>query len=103
MLWILQLSDVYVIIIIATSHLVEVQSLVMSLSVCSHISKTTRPNFLKLITSRMRHSRGEMYIVHSRLLSVCLYLAAFPHYCTDQDVTWVNGRGCPLVVHFWVD
>jgi len=34
--------------------------------------------------------------------SVCLYLclsvAACPRYCTDPDVTWGNGRGCPLVV-----
>ena len=21
----------------------------------------------------------------------------------DVDVTWGNGRGCPLVVHYWVD
>ena len=27
-------------------------------------------------------------------VSVCLSLAAFPHYCTDPDVTWGNGRGC---------
>jgi len=26
-------------------------------------------------------------------LSVCLSLAAFRHYCTDQDVTWGNGSG----------
>jgi len=27
---------------------------------------------------------------------VCLFLslAAFPHHCTDPDVTWGNGRGC---------
>jgi len=36
-------------------------------------------------------------------LFVCLSLAACPHYCTDLDVTWGNGRGCPLVVHCWVD
>jgi len=30
-------------------------------------------------------------------VSVCLSLAAFPHYCTEPDVTWGNGRGCPLV------
>jgi len=29
--------------------------------------------------------------------------AACPHYCTDPDVTWGSGRGCPLVVHYWVD
>jgi len=35
--------------------------------------------------------------------SVCLSLAAFPHYCTDPDVTCGNGRGCPLVVHYWAE
>jgi len=43
-----------------------------------------------------------MYIGHGHL-SVCLSFAAFPHYCTDLDVTWANGRGCPVVVHYWVD
>jgi len=28
--------------------------------------------------------------------------AVRPHYCTDPDVTWGRGRGCPLVVHYWV-
>jgi len=36
-------------------------------------------------------------------VSVCLSLAASPHYCMDPDVTWRNGRGCPVVVHCWVD
>jgi len=36
-------------------------------------------------------------------LSVCLSSAAWPHYCTDPDVTWGSGRGCPLVVHYWAD
>jgi len=35
--------------------------------------------------------------------SVCLSAAACPHYCTDPDVIWGSGRGCPLVVHYWVD
>ena len=43
-----------------------------------------------------------MYIGHLRLC-VCLSLAAFPHYCTDPDVTWGNGRGFPLVVRYWAD
>jgi len=30
---------------------------------------------------------------------VCLSAAVHPHYCTDPDVTWGRGRGCPLVVH----
>jgi len=25
------------------------------------------------------------------------------HYCTDPDVTWGSGSGCPLVVHYWAD
>jgi len=36
-------------------------------------------------------------------LCVCLSLAAFPHYCMDPDVTRGNGRGCPVVVHYWAD
>jgi len=36
-------------------------------------------------------------------VSVCLSLAACPHYCTDLDVTWVNGTGCPLVLHYCAD
>jgi len=35
--------------------------------------------------------------------SVCLSAAVRPHYCTDPDVTWGHGRGCPLVVHYWAD
>jgi len=30
-----------------------------------------------------------MYIGHGRLC-VCLSLSAFPHYCTDPDVSWGN-------------
>ena len=33
-------------------------------------------------------------------LCVCLSLAALPQYCTDPDVSWRNGRRCPLVVHY---
>jgi len=43
-----------------------------------------------------------MYIGHGRL-SVCLSLAAFPHCCTDPDVTGGNSRGCPLVVQYWAN
>ena len=46
-----------------------------------------------LITFRVRYSRGEMYIGHMAVcVSVCLPLAAFPHYCTNPEVTW--GREC---------
>ena len=34
---------------------------------------------------------------------MCLSAAACLHYCTDPDVNWGNGRGCPLVVDCWVD
>jgi len=47
-----------------------------------------------------------MHIGHARLsvcLSVYLSLAAFPHYCTDSDVTWGMVGGCSLVVHYWAD
>jgi len=37
--------------------------------------------------SREAYSRGEMYIGHGHV-HVCLSLAAFPHYCTDPNVTW---------------
>jgi len=40
------------------------------------------------ITFRVSRRRHEMYSVHGRLcVSVCLSLAACPHYCTDPDVT----------------
>jgi len=47
-----------------------------------------------------------MYRGHGRLcvcLSVCLSLASLPHYCTDPDITWRNGKGCSLVLHYWLD
>jgi len=32
---------------------------------------------------------------------VCVSLAAFSHYCADPGVSSGNGRGFPLVVHYW--
>jgi len=43
-----------------------------------------------------------MYVGHTHLC-VCLSLAAFPRYCMDPDVTWGNGMGGPVVVHYWAD
>jgi len=55
------------------------------------------------ITFRMRRSRGEMYIGHERLCpSVPRHIPTLA-YCTDPDATWRNGRGVPLLVHYWVD
>jgi len=45
----------------------------------------------------VRHSRGEMYMV----TTVCVFVCLSPHYCTDPDVTLENGRMCPPVVHYW--
>jgi len=49
-----------------------------------------------------------VYIGHARLsvcVSVCLSVCPSPHshYCTDPDVSWGNGRECPLVVHCLAD
>ena len=78
-----------------------------TLSVCwpSSLPVAPPPQRLSFITVRVRRSRGEMYIGHGRLcvcVCVCVCLSV-PHYCTDPDVTWGNGRECPLVVHNWVD
>jgi len=54
------------------------------------------------ITFRVCRRRREMYCGHARLCG-CLSAAACPHYCTDPDVTWGSGRGCPLVVHYRAD
>jgi len=59
-----------------------------------------------VVTFRVSRRSREMYCGHVCLcvcLSVCLSAATCPHYCTDLDVTWGSGRGCPLVVHYWAD
>ena len=55
-----------------------------------------------IATVRMRRSRSEMYIGHT-CLCVCLSVTACPHYCTNPDASWRNGRGCPVVVQYLVD
>jgi len=47
------------------------------------------------------HRRREMYSGHGRLC-VCL-LSAFPHYCTDPDVTWGMVGVPSSCVHYWAD
>ena len=73
-----------------------------------HVQRNKRMQRL-IVTFRVSRRRRKMYSGHAVCvcLSVCvchcLSAAACPHYWTDADVTWRNGRGCPLVVHFWVD
>ena len=38
-----------------------------------------------------------------RVTYIGLSVATCPYHCTDPDVTWGNGRECPLVVHYWAD
>jgi len=62
----------------------------------------------EVITFRVSRRRRKMYCGHVHpcvcvCVCVCLSAAACPHYCTDPDVTWESGRGCPLVVHYWAD
>jgi len=45
---------------------------------------------------------------HARLcvcvcVSVCLTVRGRMPTCTNPDVTWGSGRGCPLVVHYLAD
>jgi len=59
---------------------------------------------LSVVTFCVSCRRRKMYCGHPRLcVCVCLSAAVRPHYCTDPDVTWGRGRGCPLVVHCWAD
>jgi len=65
---------------------------------------------VRVITFCVSRRRRKMYSGHARLcvclsvcLCVCLSAAVRPHYCTDPDVTWRHGRGCPLVVQYWAD
>ena len=58
-------------------------------------SRLAKQKFVAFCVSRRRR---KMYCGHARL---CLSAAVRPHYCTDPDVTWGRGRGCPVVVHYW--
>ena len=65
---------------------------------------------IDFITFCVSRRRRKIYCGHARLcvcvsvcVSVCLSAAVRPHYCTDPDVTWGHGRGCPLAVHYWAD
>jgi len=54
-------------------------------------------HLLSLTTLRVsRIDDAKCILVRRVCVSVCLFLAAFQHYFTDPDVTWENGRRCPL-------
>jgi len=55
------------------------------------------------ISRESKTTRNALWSRASVCLSMCLSAAACPYYCTDPDVTWGSGRGCPLVVHHWED
>jgi len=64
--------------------------------------QVSRPAVTCLLHFAWGHRWCEMYIGHA-CLCVCLSVAAFPHYCTDLDVTWGNDRGtrgCAVLARF---
>jgi len=70
----------------------------------ARISHTVHRHKLGFITFCVSRRRREMYCGHPRLcVCACLSAAACLRYCTDPDITWGSGRGCPLVVHYWAD
>ena len=77
---------------------------------CGDITRTQNVSEYMLVRTRsmpgyiLRESYTTQNVLWSRAsLCVCLSAAVRPHYCTDRDVTWGRGRGCPLVVHYWAD
>jgi len=42
-----------------------------------------------------------MYIGHARMCVCVSVHGRMPTLLQDPDVTWGNGRGCPLVVRYW--
>jgi len=49
-----------------------------------------------VITFCVTRRRRKMYCGYARLcVCVSLSAAVCPHYCTDPDVTWGSGGGCP--------
>jgi len=66
---------------------------------CGFLSNYFDHLFFTFCVSRRRR---EIYCGHARLC-VCVCVSVCPHYCTDPDVTWGSGRGCPLVVHYRAD
>ena len=63
------------------------------------------PKSVEVIERNINVVLETVYIGHGRLrvcVSVCVCPSPHSH-CRDPDVTWENGRGCPLVVYCWAD
>jgi len=70
----------------------------MGVSYVRQVAGTVYNEVVSIVTFRVSRRPREMYCGHARLrvcLSVCLSAAVGPHGCTDPDVTWGSGRGCP--------
>jgi len=59
------------------------------LSVCLSV----RGRMLTLLREHATHCDFYFFALYKHT-----YLLAY--YCTDPDVTWGSGRGCPVVVHY---
>jgi len=97
-------------------HLQTIHNKCVCMILSTHKSKYPLPHwclFQPLLTGKyhtctLLHfawdaAKEKCILVTAICASVCLSLAAFPHYCTDPDVRWGNDSGCPLVVHYWAD
>ena len=67
-----------------------------------HTRKTTAEN-KRYLHFAWGIAEAKCIVVTDVCVSLCPSPPAFPHYRTDPDVTWGNGKGCPLVVHCWAD
>ena len=88
------------------SHSNNASAIMRHDEVLVYVSTHRQHRRLQIITFRVSRRPREMYCGHARLcvcLCVCLSAAACPHYCTDPNVNWRSGRGCPLVVHYRAD
>ena len=57
-----------------------------------------------IITFYVSRRRREMHIGHARLQCVSVCPSSHAHNTLTQIITYRgHGRGCPLVVHYWVD
>jgi len=60
-----------------------------------------------VITFHVSRRRRKMYIGHRRLcvcLSVCVSgCGRMPTLLHGPNLTWGNGKGCHVVVHYWLD